>query len=92
MNRVTKWCAYCQKSDHNDSECWCTRASQPTGAYQIDFSKLGKAWTFPGPMHFGPCNCVGPQNGEPRCPCQMRKVIKRDGRWIQPEVDLGPAA
>lgn len=38
-----------------------------------------------------PCNCIGPQRGEPRCPCGMRNVIKRDGRWIQQEVDLGPA-
>lgn len=37
-----------------------------------------------------PCNCIGPQNGEPLCPCMMRGVIKRNGRWIQPEVDLGP--
>lgn len=36
------------------------------------------------------CLCVGPQNGEPRCPCAMRKLIVRDGRYIQPEVDLGP--
>lgn len=36
------------------------------------------------------CNCIGPQNGQPKCPCQMRGLIQRDGRWIQPEVDLGP--
>jgi hypothetical protein len=36
------------------------------------------------------CNCVGPRNGEPRCPCQMRNVIERDGRWVVPEQDLGP--
>jgi hypothetical protein len=36
------------------------------------------------------CNCVGPQDGQPRCPCQMRGVIEREGRWIQKEVDLGP--
>lgn len=39
-----------------------------------------------------PCNCIGPQNGQPRCPCQMRGIEKRNGRWIQREVDLGPAA
>jgi hypothetical protein len=22
-----KWCSYCQKSDHSDSECWCTRVA-----------------------------------------------------------------
>ena len=37
------------------------------------------------------CGCIGPQNGEPRCPCAMRHVIVRDGRYIQKEVDLGPA-
>jgi len=37
-----------------------------------------------------PCNCVGPQNGEPACPCAMRRLIKRNGRWVQPEVDMGP--
>lgn len=36
------------------------------------------------------CFCVGPQNGEPRCPCQMRNVTVRDGRYIQKEIDLGP--
>lgn len=38
------------------------------------------------------CNCVGPQPGQPKCPCQMRHLIQRDGRWIQPEVDMGPVA
>jgi len=37
------------------------------------------------------CNCIGPQNGQPRCPCMMRNIIKRDGRWVQIEQDLGPA-
>lgn len=38
------------------------------------------------------CNCIGPQNGEPLCPCMMRarKVYEKDGRWIEPEKDLGP--
>lgn len=36
------------------------------------------------------CNCIGPQNGEPLCPCQMRHVIIREGRYIQKERDLGP--
>lgn len=36
------------------------------------------------------CNCVGPQNGQPKCPCQMAGVVQRDGRWIQLERDLGP--
>jgi hypothetical protein len=38
------------------------------------------------------CFCVGPQNGEPYCPCRMRelRVYKKDGRWVEPEKDLGP--
>ena len=36
------------------------------------------------------CLCVGPQNGEPLCPCRMRGLVKRNGRWIKPEEDLGP--
>jgi len=38
------------------------------------------------------CGCIGPQNGEPYCPCAMRarRVYQRDGRWIEPEKDLGP--
>ena len=39
---------------------------------------------------FHSCNCVGPQNGDPRCPCMMRGLIQRDGRWVEPEKDLGP--
>lgn len=38
------------------------------------------------------CFCRGPQNGEPLCPCRMRDVIERGGRWIkvERELDLGP--
>lgn len=38
------------------------------------------------------CHCVGPRPGEPRCPCAMRGVIIRDGRYVLPERDLGPVA
>lgn len=37
-----------------------------------------------------PCFCVGPQNGEPLCPCRMRSVRIVDGRYVQ-TIDLGPA-
>jgi hypothetical protein len=37
-----------------------------------------------------PCACMGPQNGEPLCPCAMRSVQVKDGRWVMPERDLGP--
>ena len=40
--------------------------------------------------NFSACFCMGPQNGQPLCPCQMRGLIQRNGRWIRPEQDLGP--
>ena len=39
-------------------------------------------------MH--PCNCIGPQDGQPLCPCRMRGVIVKNGRYVIPEQDLGP--
>lgn len=38
-----------------------------------------------------PCFCVGPQRGEPVCPCAMRTVQIINGRYVKPAVDLGPA-
>lgn len=38
------------------------------------------------------CGCVGPRDGQPLCPCRMRGVIERDGRYIMPEQDLGPVS
>lgn len=40
------------------------------------------------------CNCIGPQNGEPKCPCVMesKKIRKIGNRWVQPEQDLGPVS
>ena len=35
------------------------------------------------------CNCIGPQNGEPLCPCRMRNVEVIDGRYIE-KIDHGP--
>lgn len=43
--------------------------------------KAGQAWS---------CNCIGPQNGEPLCPCMMRGISQKNGRWVRPEQDLGP--
>ena len=34
------------------------------------------------------CNCIGPQNGKPLCPCQMRGVRVVNGRYVRVE-DLG---
>lgn len=36
-----------------------------------------------------PCGCIGPQNGDPVCPCQMRSVRIVDGRYVR-TIDLGP--
>ena len=36
------------------------------------------------------CNCIGPQNGEPVCPCEMKNVKIIDGRYVRVE-DLGAA-
>lgn len=35
------------------------------------------------------CHCVGPQNGEPACPCMMKNLKKVNGRWIE-TIDHGP--
>lgn len=35
------------------------------------------------------CFCIGPQNGEPRCPCRMKGIKAVDGRWIE-TIDHGP--
>lgn len=36
------------------------------------------------------CYCTGPRPGEPLCPCRMRSVVVRNGRYVIPEQDLGP--
>lgn len=41
--------------------------------------------------HLRMCNCIGPQNGQPLCPCQMAGVVIKNGRYVMPERDLGPA-
>ena len=48
----------------------------------------GTAPVKAGTMHS--CGCVGPQNGEPFCPCKMRGVQVKNGRYVLPEQDLGP--
>ena len=35
------------------------------------------------------CNCIGPQAGQPLCPCQMRHVTVENGRYVR-RHDLGP--
>ena len=36
------------------------------------------------------CACIGPQNGQPYCPCRMEGLIQRGGQWIEPERVVGP--
>lgn len=49
-----------------------------------------KQWTNNHNLPTGACFCVGPQNGQPLCPCRMRGVKIKNGRYVQPEKDLGP--
>ena len=53
-------------------------------------SDLSNQWTGQaGSLSNHACYCIGPQHGEPLCPCKMRGVIVKNGRYVQPEVDLG---
>jgi len=36
------------------------------------------------------CNCIGPQDGQPLCPCAMRGVQVINGRYVKVQ-DPGPA-
>jgi len=38
----------------------------------------------------GTCACMGPQNGEPLCPCKMKHVVIQAGRYVE-IIDHGPA-
>lgn len=62
--------------------------------------KLRRAQEVPDAFTFkttapsrGPCGCIGPQKGEPLCPCAMRAqgVVQISGRWVRPAQDLGAA-
>lgn len=34
------------------------------------------------------CACMGPQNGEPYCPCRMVKEgLPTSGKWSQDDID-----
>lgn len=54
------------------------------------YSRSANQFSVSGASTFHACNCIGPQNGEPYCPCKMRGVERRGGRWVEPERDLGP--
>ena len=36
------------------------------------------------------CFCIGPQGGQPLCPCRMRNTDVVDGRYVE-VIDHGPA-
>jgi hypothetical protein len=36
------------------------------------------------------CNCVGPQDGAPVCPCRMPSLAVHNGRLVE-IIDHGPA-
>lgn len=44
---------------------------------------------YSGLADFHVCCCVGPQNGDPLCPCQMREVGVFGDRLVRVQ-DLGP--
>ena len=71
----------------------CPKKNPQVLGTRIDFPSIADraAWLKANmPPRLEACACIGPQNGQPRCPCAMRGVIVRDGRYIQPEQDLGP--
>ena len=47
-------------------------------------------WAIAGIEPINQCNCIGPQDGRPLCPCLMRTVKVVDGRYVR-TIDLGPA-
>lgn len=53
----------------------------------MELPKTG--FTVTGEYHS--CFCVGPQNGQPLCPCLMKSVVIKDGHYVIPEKKLGPA-
>jgi hypothetical protein len=36
------------------------------------------------------CFCIGPQDGDPVCPCRMRYLVVENGRYVE-KIDRGPA-
>ena len=45
--------------------------------------------TVTGNNYYTLCNCIGPKDGEPLCPCRMKNVKVQDGRYIE-VIDHGP--
>lgn len=36
---------------------------------------------FKTPNNINRCFCIGPQNGEPYCPCMMKDLVQIEGAW-----------
>jgi len=47
-------------------------------------------WTFPVDQTTRACHCVGPQDGNPVCPCRMPALRIQHGRYVE-IIDHGPA-
>lgn len=62
---------------------------QPVGPSALERHLQKLRQSQPGPMLHA-CNCIGPQSGQPACPCQMRSVTIENGRYVR-RIDLGPA-
>lgn len=60
----------------------------PDTSYSVD--KLARQKVVGDAVFNTSCHCIGPQNGQPVCPCQMRDVTVKDGRYVR-IIDLGPA-
>jgi len=58
----------------------------------IDWQKTLQSQMTKGGEHQHACGCIGPQNGQPLCPCKMRGVEIKDGRYVMPVRDLGPVS
>lgn len=52
--------------------------------------KIDRAMEWGGGLTSHACNCIGPQGGNPVCPCKMRGLKHVDGRWVE-EIDHGPS-
>ena len=52
--------------------------------------KVEHFWSAP-PQDLHACNCVGPQNGDPVCPCQMAAYSQRQAEraaWEREQLDI----
>lgn len=54
-----------------------------------DWQKLVNDWQSIAGNEPHACGCIGPQNGQPLCPCMMRGVTIENGQYVQRRV-LGP--